>query len=347
LRLILVTGLFGCLQASPVAACTSSSDCITFDPCLTNPVCFLGTCYYQPVVCENRGPCIASRCDPNLGCVYEPVCPDDGVACNGVEYCVPTPGGPVCQRTTVSCGDANACTIDFCAEPGGCDHVSLDCNDGDACTYDSCAMATGCQHEAIVGCCRSNLDCPDQPCRTGRLCGASFCSGGTPRDCDDGDSTTLDTCNPATGCVHTPTTATTLPPGGACQADDDCPADPDPCRRSACAAEGCIAQPLAGLDGVSCVCRKPLPAACPAELPRRIARPLARACAAIARADGARAKKQARLAVRMARLLARARTATRRAAKDAPSMACVEALDTLFADGVTRAQSFADAAPRE
>jgi hypothetical protein len=251
----------------------------------------------------------------------------------------------ICVTVPLSCNDHDACTFDVCNEPLGCDHVPLNCNDGNACTFDSCNPSTGtCVHEAVIGCCSSNDDCPDEPCRLGRICTGAFCTGGTPRDCDDADAKTIDTCDPAVGCVHTGpgsgATTTTVPTGSSCVADVDCAPADDPCMRSACDAEnGCISRPRQGLEAVACVCGRPLPASCPDTLPRRVARPSTKACGLVARAAAATAKKQPRLVGRMARQLGRARKASIRAGNTLPS-GCGDALAAQFEDGFARAQAF-------
>jgi len=90
--------------------------------------------------------------------------------------------------------------------------------------------------------------CVDQPdgtpcddgdgCTVGDACSAGACAGG-PRDCEDGDSCTVDTCS-----------------AGACtSAPRDC-GDASPCTSDHCdAAQGCIHEPLSGTpcnDGQPC-----------------------------------------------------------------------------------------------
>lgn len=330
-----------CRQCSNDAHCRTIFNPCVIDFCRSIPI-IGGCCDQRPVTCD-RGPCFTSVCDPRtVGCIYTPVCRDDGNVCNGKEECVADPGGARCvQIDTPNCNDGDACTVDSCNAQYGCQHVALDCNDGDACTFDSCRRSSGCMHEPVFGCCRSNADCPDEACRFGRLCTGAFCTGGTPRDCDDGDTATIDTCDPAIGCVHTSTTpTTTIPTGGSCRADTDCDPDADPCLVSACVAgTGCVSHPRDGLDAVLCVCSRRLPASCTDPLPRRIARPSTHACTVAARAATAKAKKQARLVGRMARLLARARKAALRST-DALPTGCADALGALFADGSSRAEAF-------
>ena len=325
------------------AQCVSDNECVPlFDLCKKNFRCVSGLCLSDPVTCPTANACTLGQCNPNFGCIYSPACPDDGIACNGTEFCVVDGNQPFCGRTNLGgCDDDDACTVDYCQEPLGCQHNPRDCNDGDPCTFDSCSPSLGCQY-APTQCCQTSADCPDQACRVDRQCVAAFCTGGTPRDCDDDDPFTLDTCDPTTGCVHTSTTPTTIPPGGSCDDDGDCPADPDPCRVATCVAgQGCTTRERTGLASVSCVCTRPAPASCPAPLPPAIAKPSARACSAIERAAGTtNAKKQGRLVARMARLMGRAR----RAALGKPGRrlpaGCGDGLGVMLQDAVSRASTF-------
>src|SRR5206468_1573065 len=76
------------------------------------------------------------------------------------------------------------------------------CNDGNVCTDDSCNPASGCVHT-------NNTDsCDDgNACTTGDTCSGGSCVGGPPPNCNDGNVCTDDSCNPASGCVHTNNTA--------------------------------------------------------------------------------------------------------------------------------------------
>jgi hypothetical protein len=323
-------------------ACVTDAECFIFNPCRTNFRCVAGLCYDDPVVCPTQSACTLSHCDLNLGCVYAPACPDDGIVCNGTEYCIVFNNQPSCGRLTLNgCNDGDACTIDYCQEPLGCQHDPLNCNDGDPCTFDSCDPSLGCTYADVL-CCQTTADCVDQACRVDRTCVAAFCTAGTPRDCDDDDPFTIDTCDPATGCVHTNTTPTTLPPGGSCDDDGDCPADPDPCRVAACVAgQGCTARERDGVAAVSCVCDRAMPATCPSPLPRPIAKAMSRACTVIERAaSSTNAKKQGRLVGRMGKLMGRARRLALGKPGRALPAGCGESLGVMLQDAVSRASTF-------
>ncbi|MCO4761706.1 MAG: thrombospondin type 3 repeat-containing protein, partial [Myxococcales bacterium] len=47
--------------------------------------------------------------------------------------------------------------------------------------------------------------CDDNnPCTTGDSCDSGVCAAGGPTDCDDNSACTADSCDPTTGCIHTP-----------------------------------------------------------------------------------------------------------------------------------------------
>lgn len=132
----------------------------------------------------------------------------DGIWCNGIEYCGCF--GSICGRCLPGyrqyCDDNNPCTVDNCINDiigtpgstgvpgeigtGHCEHTEIcvfcyldeDCNDGDVCTTDSCV---------------------DNICRNVSM------------NCDDGDICTLDSCDPFTGCVNDPVPE-------CCHDDSDC-----------------------------------------------------------------------------------------------------------------------------
>src|SRR5206468_138746 len=58
-------------------------------------------------------------------------------------------------------------------------------------------------------------------CTTGDACSNGRCTGGPARSCDDGNVCTIDSCDPATGCVHAPNTAP-CDDGSACTTNDTC-----------------------------------------------------------------------------------------------------------------------------
>ena len=330
------------LAARVAGACDTVAECATFNPCLTEARCVNGACEYDPRNCNDGDPCtINDRCDPLMGCVRDVRCPSDGLACNGEEACFRLPGGAgaVCvDGSPPDCNDANACTIDSCAEPSGCQHVSRNCNDGNPCTIDACEVATGCTNARIADCCQTSVDCPLDRCHA-RVCQATVCTGDPlPLPCDDGNPATIDGCDLTTGCTHTLPTSSTLPqPEPTCVANGDCAPHPDPCAFSACEAGGCAARPVAGFDALGCVCRRADPVACAGDkIPRRVEGRRARACRLIAKA-AAGGPKAAKFIEKTARLLAEAQRRLVKAKRVNPN--CTQALGALLADGEARARS--------
>jgi hypothetical protein len=348
-----VLAIVGSPTTYAIAQCTFDGECnpTPFPSLCTRYRCINGQCAPpQPVDCNDHDACTIDGCsEQRAGCYHDPKCRDDGLACNGEERCC---GNPIfcfivglCYSTDVDCGDGNPCTCESCAEPSGCQHVPINCDDGNLCTDDSCDpgapgladncdAATICRHDLIPGCCRNAADCPDLPCRTGRLCAGNVCGEGTPRSCDDSDPLTVDGCDPETGCTHT--TGTTLPNGGPCRVDADCPADADPCTIEACdPAAGCVSRPVTGFDSVACVCRRTDPVSCAATtVPRSVTTKRKRACTRIERAEEkpTRARK---LLGRASKLLAAAQNRLGNAKNVDPS--CQNDLSSILADGVARA----------
>jgi len=182
----------------------------TGDPCPAYHVCdedadtcVLGECLYD-YECDDGLTCTLDTCETGRDGRYcdqearDWRCPDDGLFCNGEEYCDlahdccscgnPCERGEVCDEETDTC--ANWC------QDGD------DCDDGIDCTYDICdphhpdADQTGC------------LWWPhDDDCDDGNTCTVNICDLGigcltAPRDCSDGDPCTIDTCSTETACAH-------------------------------------------------------------------------------------------------------------------------------------------------
>ncbi|MDD5307886.1 MAG: hypothetical protein PHU25_11250 [Deltaproteobacteria bacterium] len=180
--------------------------------------------------------------DPTCGkgCVVDEQCLDDGNVCTN-EYCDVDSGRCFHTHNTLPCDDENACTLmDTCSDGTCISSVPLNCDDANPCTDDSCDPATGCVHV-------NNTDpCDDgSACTMGDVCLNGACVGGPPRDCNDGNPCTDDSCNPITGCVDTPNTAA-CNDGNLCTADDTCSGgvcvggppvdcnDSNPCTNDSC-----------------------------------------------------------------------------------------------------------------
>ena len=212
----------------PLTGCgaeTTEGPCEDNDVCTENDHCDEGDCVGDAVICPpDDNICTDSVClnpdgckivfntegcdDGNL-CTEEDVCdqglckgdpidPDDGLYCNGVETCDPDIG--VLHPNPVICNDGFACTADSCNEESdGCDFIPDNglCDDANPCTDpDLCEVGAGCVNEAL----------PDmEPCDV--LAGVEeICLGGqcvrvclTDLDCQDGFGCTYDHCDQSTG----------------------------------------------------------------------------------------------------------------------------------------------------
>ena len=117
------------------------------------------------------------------------------------------------------CDDGNACTSgDWCngglCQPGGV----LSCDDQNGCTADACDAKLGCTHAAS-----GVLACNDgNPCTAVDACVGIVCTGGTPTNCNDFNVCTVDTCSPASGCLHAATNGAACEDGNPCTINDVC-----------------------------------------------------------------------------------------------------------------------------
>lgn len=192
------------------AACSTDTACDDGNAC-TEDRCSSGACTHAPLPpgtsCSNGSACDgAEQCDGAGVCLLgTPPALDDGNPCT-VDACDPAAGPvhlPMAAGTV--CDDGNACTAgDTCNGAGACAAgAPLAVDDGNPCTRDLCDSVRGVLHEP--------LPFGDTACANASACdgvetcdGAGACRPGAPPPIDDGNACTLDTCNPATGPVHTP-----------------------------------------------------------------------------------------------------------------------------------------------
>lgn len=169
-----------------------------------NPSCLQPPCSDADADCEKNvcEPTSTAR-DPNTGCVVQgneangSTC-DDGLLCTQDEVCTDA----VCLS---SCEDSNPCTNTVCDDPDNpfiCENTPTSggpCDDSNECTvFDSCLEGI-CSGASIPGPCDDS-----NACTSNDACSDGVCIGGGPLNCDDGNVCTSDTCEPSTGCVHTP-----------------------------------------------------------------------------------------------------------------------------------------------
>jgi len=230
----------------------NTAPCDDGNPCTTGDTCWGGSCSPgAPVVCDDQNPCTDDSCDPQAGgCAHVPnqsSC-DDNNPCTTQDVCA----DGVCRGVPKDCEDGNPCTDDSCdMTTGNCDHVPTNegescsdgdlctlgdvcsggkcvgvprvCTDGNPCTDDSCDKKTGqCLFPPNTNACDDG-----NPCTEGDVCSNSVCQG-TPKNCDDQNVCTDDSCDPLTGlCVHSENS-------GPCDDGDPCTAN-DTCTNFGCA----------------------------------------------------------------------------------------------------------------
>ncbi len=200
--------------------CNADADCDDGNACnghetCQNHVCVVGI----PPDCNDHNPC-TKDCDPAVGCVNTPVpngtaC-SDGNPCTASDSCqngVCAPGTPVADGT--ACSDGNKCTVVDVCHGGTCvAGPARDCSDDNSCSVDSCDPVAGCVHTLLP----DGDACDDKNvCTTIDRCQNGTCIGTGPRNCDDGNPCTTDTCDPVAGCQHT-----RLPDGTVCATGKTC-----------------------------------------------------------------------------------------------------------------------------
>jgi MYXO-CTERM domain-containing protein len=142
------------------------------------------------------------------------------------------------------------------------------CSDGVCCNTSCTGECRYCNLPESLGTCTTAPDgypCPDSDkCDGIKTCQSGVCVDGPPPDCDDSNVCTTDSCNPSTGCVHTPVAnGTSCSDGNRCNGVETCQNgvcrspgemdcdDGDPCTQDSCHPQnGCSNTPLQ--DGTSC-----------------------------------------------------------------------------------------------
>ncbi len=180
---------------------------------------------------------------------------DDGLFCNGTELCE---AGACLAGTAVDCEDSISCTADHCnPTTDRCENLPNDlacdddawCNGAEICTPD-----VGCQsgtdpcpgkscHEPGDRCvdCFTDAECADDVfCNGTEFCSNGTCMSGTPVDCADNITCTLDSCNPTTDrCENLPNDLACDDDAWCngteiCTPDLGCQAGADPCPGKLC-----------------------------------------------------------------------------------------------------------------
>jgi hypothetical protein len=218
-----------CQPCVPGKTCLAKGDC-NGGACLNN-LCQKVDCTVAKV-CDDGNVCTQDTCS-QTGCVLAAVAGvvacDDGNACTSGDGCsakVCMGGGPK------NCSDGSICTDDTCENGKGCLHSNnvAECSDGNACT-----LADACAGGACVP--SGELFCID-----GKACTVDSCEPAKgcvfSASCDDKNPCTVDSCDAATGCLYTLVTGTACDDGDLCTVDD------------ACSAGACKGAPKCGPNGL-------------------------------------------------------------------------------------------------
>jgi hypothetical protein len=186
------------------------ASCVDSDPCTLTSSCSEGVCTPgQLQDCSYLdGVCSIGSCDPQLGCVIQPV--NDGTGCDDGLYCTIN---DACKAGL--CGGVP----NTCAPPGNTCLIGT-CNEA----QDTCTSIPG----------NNGLACDDaNDCTSGSMCSNGNCLGGVPANngvlCDDGDGCSLGStcangvCGNSNGqVVNCVNGDGCCPAGCANNADDDC-----------------------------------------------------------------------------------------------------------------------------
>jgi len=256
--------LKGCVAANNTATCNDN------DACTVSDVCAAGKCAGKPgPACDDKNPCTADSCDPKSGCVYKPgaaggACDDDN-GCTTGDKC---DAAGKCAGVGKNCDDANPCTTDSCANnicsyannknpctdndmcttndtcdgAGACKGTgALNCSDTNPCTDTSCDKLSGCVVSANAAPCNDDNFCTEKD-----TCKDKACTVSAPKNCDDGNLCTNDSCDAtAKACVNA-ANAAACDDGDKCTSGDKCSAtkcmpgtpmvcdDGNPCTVDAC-----------------------------------------------------------------------------------------------------------------
>ena len=228
-------------QDPDLLACPAANTCGNNQP-NPNELCDKGTdnacddcsSYCEPVTpcaVDDGNPCTIDSCDSQLGCLHIPG--NDGISCDDGNVCTAssTCNHGVCSGPiTLNCSDGNPCTNDTCNKVTGCGHTpkqpGAGCDDGNVCTYLStcqggvcqgglpfpggacddhnpCTINTGCSNGLCQGGTFVSGPCTDNDaCTSNDTCSAGVCQPGAPLVCNDGMSSTEDTCDHTNGCEY-------------------------------------------------------------------------------------------------------------------------------------------------
>jgi hypothetical protein len=157
--------------------------------------CVSGACQ-DGALCEDA----AVRCDDDDECTTDTCNPADGQCSN-----VAVSDGAMCDFD----GAPGQCVSGACQDAALCEDAAVRCDDEDDCTDDTCNPADGqCSHVAASDGDMCDFDGTAGVCMSGVCEDAMLCSD-APSRCDDDETCTADTCDPANGvCSNDPRTGT-------------------------------------------------------------------------------------------------------------------------------------------
>jgi len=210
------------------AATTFKGPCDDGKPCTINDTCHNNwsglVCAGEPRDCDDGNPCTEDACASQGGCAAvalpNGVTCDDGLSCTRGDRCekgVCT--APKALNACVGCKSGNDClhlddgdlcngTMACLPAPGGGGVCALDpatantcagVGDG-VCTFGCCQPATG---KCVVDKLATGATCDDgNACTRHTRCSAKGVCAGVPRNCDDDQTCTIDSCDAIGGCVH-------------------------------------------------------------------------------------------------------------------------------------------------
>ena len=217
--------------------CASAATCADTNPCNGTEQCLNLACVPgAPLSCDDGNPCTDDGCDPNTGCFHTNntgPC-DDGNPCTTADTCQSGTCIGVAGGDGNACNDGNGCTLGDVCLGGVCAGSAAPdgtlCTDGNPCTTGDTCVAGTCTGGPAVP---DNTPCPDATvCNGLETCVGGVCTPGTALNCDDGNSCTVDTCDPVTGCAHT-----TAPDGTVCYDGNAC-TQLDSCHGGTCIGAG-------------------------------------------------------------------------------------------------------------
>ena len=170
--------------------CTGSSGACPADAFVASGT----SCRATAGICDVAETCAGSSaaCPTDAYASASTSCRPAAGACDSAETC--TGSGVSCPVDALvtdgtSCADSTVCDgTEVCASGACVAGTALDCDDADACTADSCAEPGGCAHMAVTGCCNLDSECDDGDACTGDACDSSghVCTSTPIAGCTDG-----------------------------------------------------------------------------------------------------------------------------------------------------------------